>query len=128
MFDVLNRDRADGIDFEEVLQFFYPNRNSAVIKAMMDSVGLGAPKPEEPKPQAITLSQEQLDEVKGIFAVYDADKSNGLDISEVRDLVQGAASMSDEEVEKLFARWDTNKDNKIDLDEFLQMMSDPNLF
>jgi len=70
------------------------------------------------------LSQEQTEEIKEAFNLFDTDHSGTIDIRELKAAMRALGfEMKKEEVKKLLADLDKDGNSQINLDEFTQMMT-----
>ncbi|KAG1677553.1 hypothetical protein FOA52_014451 [Chlamydomonas sp. UWO 241] len=111
----------DGIlTFDEVLVRYYPAATSKELKAMYlwaypVTSALGAPPPDwEP-------TKTELDEIRSMFLLYDANKNGVLEWKEVQDMAK-KTGYDEFEVDALFRGADLNGDDTIGFDEFVQMV------
>jgi Ca2+-binding EF-hand superfamily protein len=67
------------------------------------------------------LSDDQLEEVKQIFFLYDADGSGSIGIAELFEAL-GSVGLSQDELVELFHKYDADGNGMISLEEFVEMM------
>ena len=84
------------------------------------------PPPPPPQPKVI-LNQEQLDEIREIFNLYDRDRSGTLTVDELSKALS-SCGMEPEEIEELFGQSDENADGVVSFDEFAKLMGSTGLF
>lgn len=125
LFETLDKDGSGQITFHELLQELYPNATLTQIQSMAETAGvLVEERPRSASPKEIKLTEEQEEEMRNIFKLYDTDKSNGIDLRELIAALRASGGFSVKEIEVMFHKYDTNKDNMISLDEFRELMKD----
>merc|ERR1712216_900852 len=76
------------------------------------------------KKKAPGLSEEQLDEVREAFGLFDADASGMIDIRELKAAMHALGfEVKNEELKKMVADIDGDGNGTIEFGEFLQMMT-----
>ena len=75
----------------------------------------------------VILNQEQLDEIREIFNLYDRDRSGTLTVDELSKALS-SCGMEPEEIEELFGQSDENADGVVSFDEFAKLMGSTGLF
>ena len=70
------------------------------------------------------LSEEQLDEVREAFGLFDADASGEIDVRELKAAMRSLGfEVKNEELKKMVADVDTDGSGMIEFGEFLEMMT-----
>merc|ERR1712021_271669 len=70
------------------------------------------------------LSEEQLDEVREAFGLFDADASGSIDVRELKAAMRALGfEIKNEELKKMVADVDTDGSGMIEFGEFLEMMT-----
>merc|ERR1712195_228039 len=70
------------------------------------------------------LSEEQLDEVREAFGLFDADASGSIDVRELKAAMRALGfGIKNEELKKMVADVDTDGSGMIEFGEFLEMMT-----
>ena len=110
--------------FGELLHVLYPLENQKDREIMMGWVAEPPPPPPQPK---VILNQEQLDEIREIFNLYDRDRSGTLTVDELSKALS-SCGMEPEEIEELFGQSDENADGVVSFDEFAKLMGSIGLF
>eukprot|EP01116_Phalansterium_solitarium_P002973 TRINITY_DN1334_c1_g1_i1.p1 TRINITY_DN1334_c1_g1~~TRINITY_DN1334_c1_g1_i1.p1 ORF type:complete len:404 (-),score=116.28 TRINITY_DN1334_c1_g1_i1:203-1414(-) len=114
---------ADGLlTFPELLNLVYPYANPRDMQQMLS---LAEPADQKPRQAANAndLSDEQIDEIRSLFALYDADGDGELTLEEFRAATMGMSQISREDVKKMMQTMDDNGDMVLTCDEFLKGMS-----
>merc|ERR1711998_539292 len=93
MFQALDSDGNKKISFDEYLKVYYSQALKDDIKMMHD---WAYPAAVEKKAEVKTLSDEQKEEIKGIFVLYDTDKSGTLSKSELINALTSTGYDDDE--------------------------------
>merc|ERR1712072_94970 len=76
------------------------------------------------KKKACQLSEEQLDEIREAFSLFDADASGMIDIRELKAAMRALGfEVKNEELKKMVADIDGDGNGTIEFVEFLQMMT-----
>ena len=102
MFQALDSDGNKKISFDEYLKVYYSQALKDDIKMMHD---WAYPAAVEKKVEVKTLSDEQKEEIKGIFVLYDTDKSGTLSKAELINALT-STGYDDDEVEDMFEDFD----------------------
>ena len=108
------------VDFRQILKVYYPNITSEHLDICCAWV---APKENKVVEVVRKLSDDDLEEIKHIFILYDKNTDGSLSIPELKDALL-ATGYDEEEMEALFEANDKDKNGKISLDEFVEMMRD----
>jgi Ca2+-binding EF-hand superfamily protein len=83
----------------------------------------------------INLTDEQLEEAKKVWAVYDKDNNGYLDKEEMKNFLVdfsqimcnvGAGGFTEEEIDEIIKQTDKNGDGKVDYEEFAESFLDMN--
>lgn len=83
-----------------------------------------ARKPSKRGPQKQELSEEQLQELREAFDLFDTDGSGSIDVKELKVAMRALGfQVKKEEVRKMIADIDKDGNESIDFDEFVQMMT-----
>mmetsp|Transcript_4035 Transcript_4035/g.14107 ORF Transcript_4035/g.14107 Transcript_4035/m.14107 type:complete len:179 (+) Transcript_4035:128-664(+) len=124
MFRALDKDRNGKVDFAEYLKLYYPLASEAERKQM---VFWAFPKVERPPTPEKTLSDEQKEEIKAIFVLYDA---NGDGVLSRPELVEAltATGYDEDEIEDMFDEFDEDGSNTISYEEFCGMLESSYLY
>merc|ERR1711974_525868 len=76
------------------------------------------------KKKAGQLSEEQLDEIREAFSLFDSDASGMIDIRELKAAMRALGfEVKNEELKKMVADIDNDGNGTIEFTEFLQMMT-----
>jgi len=118
MFKALDKDKNGKIDFKEYLKSYYPLASGAEMQQMYD---WAYPLVERPKTPEKKLSDEQIEEIKGIFILYDQNGDGVLSRSEIVEALT-ATGYDEDEVEDMFEAYDTDNSNSVSFEEFCQML------
>eukprot|EP00164_Ancoracysta_twista_P003532 GFYU01004714.1.p1 GENE.GFYU01004714.1~~GFYU01004714.1.p1 ORF type:complete len:222 (-),score=52.34 GFYU01004714.1:171-836(-) len=121
MFDVMDRDGSNEIDFREFISKIYSGASAKEIDRMVEIACRKPPTPE-PEPEK-KLTDEQIAEIKGIFRVYDVDGSGSISVDELKKAFK-PTGYSDDEIAAMFAQFDSSGDKLVDVDEFIELMKD----
>ncbi|BHF58672.1 hypothetical protein SprV_0100162600 [Sparganum proliferum] len=71
-----------------------------------------------------TLREEQLEELREAFALFDRDHDGFISLSEMKTMMkQFSRACTTEEAREIFNKIDTNNDGRIDFREFVTMMT-----
>jgi len=71
-----------------------------------------------------TLTQEQKEEMREAFSLFDSDNSGSITVEELAKVMKNLGQASTpEEIKTMINEVDENNDGEIDFDEFLEMMS-----
>ena len=124
LFEAMDRDGDGSATFGELLHVLYPLANQKDREIMMGWVAEPPPPPPQPK---VILNQEQLDEIREIFNLYDRDRSGTLTVDELSKALS-SCGMEPEEIEELFGQSDDNADGVVSFDEFAKLMGSTGLF
>merc|ERR1711939_956907 len=76
------------------------------------------------KKKAGQLSEEQLDEIREAFSLFDSDASGAIDVRELKAAMRALGfEVKNEELKKMVADIDNDGNGTIEFTEFLQMMT-----
>merc|ERR1712159_934768 len=76
------------------------------------------------KKKAGQLSEEQLDEIRGAFSLFDSDASGAIDVRELKAAMRALGfEVKNEELKKMVSDIDNDGNGTIEFAEFLQMMT-----
>merc|ERR1712014_298218 len=76
------------------------------------------------KKKAGQLSEEQLDEIRGAFSLFDSDASGAIDVRELKAAMRALGfEVKNEELKKMVTDIDNDGNGTIEFAEFLQMMT-----
>ena len=125
LFEAMDRDGDSAVTFAELLHVIYPLANDRDREIMNGWVAAATPPP--PPPPKVVLSQEQLDEIREIFNLYDRDRSGSLTVDELSKAL-ASCGMDADEIAQMFGESDENSDGLISFDEFAKLMSSTGLF
>mmetsp|Transcript_15866 Transcript_15866/g.49853 ORF Transcript_15866/g.49853 Transcript_15866/m.49853 type:complete len:195 (-) Transcript_15866:104-688(-) len=117
-FKALDKDKDGRITFEEYLQVQY---QLATPKEIQTMASWCYPKIKKAPPPEKCLSEEQLEELRSIFVLYDEDGNGTLSRAE---LVQGLVETGydEDEVEAMYEEYDTDGNDALSFEEFCQML------
>eukprot|EP00976_Prorocentrum_cordatum_P018347 371442-Prorocentrum_minimum.AAC.6 len=118
MFSVLDRNDDNKISFEEYVYFHFPRCTRAEREELIQWVYSSG---EVEVPQAPKLTEEQVEEMKNIFLLYDVNGDGTIDISELQEALT-ASGYDEDEVTDLFNENDRDQNGTINFDEFNTMM------
>merc|ERR1711937_75716 len=72
------------------------------------------------------LSEEQMDEIREAFNLFDGDQSGAIDVRELKAAMRALGfEVKNEELEKMVSDVDNDGNGTIEFAEFLQMMTTP---
>uniref|UniRef100_A0A7S3GB92 EF-hand domain-containing protein n=1 Tax=Palpitomonas bilix TaxID=652834 RepID=A0A7S3GB92_9EUKA len=116
-FKKVDVDRSGTFTFAEMLRKIYPYTSASRIDAM---VRLVTPKVQEVVVEK-QLSEEQVEELRAIFGLYDVDRSGTISPSElIAALVN--TGYEEEEVKTMIAQYDSDGNGEINEEEFIDLM------
>jgi len=70
------------------------------------------------------LTEEQLNEMRDAFNVFDKDKGGTISIDELHNVLDSLShKATNEEIQAMISQVDVNNDGEISFDEFVQMMT-----
>jgi len=116
---------SDGtVEFPELLKVLYPRATDQEMQVMLCWVK-EAPAPVVEKGPEFT--QEQLDEMKAIFNLYDTDGSGTITQKELVAALE-STGMNRKEITELFEGSDADKSDSLTFEEFTKMMSTADLY
>merc|ERR1712146_5332 len=76
------------------------------------------------KKKAGQLSEEQLDEIREAFSLFDSDASGAIDVRELKAAMRALGfEVKNEELKKMVSDIDGDGNGTIEFSEFLQMMT-----
>merc|ERR1711915_580458 len=76
------------------------------------------------KKKAGQLSEEQLDEIREAFSLFDGDQSGAIDVRELKAAMRALGfEVKNEELKKMVADVDNDGNGTIEFGEFLEMMT-----
>merc|ERR1711907_492523 len=76
------------------------------------------------KKKAGQLSEEQLDEIREAFSLFDSDASGAIDVRELKDAMRALGfEVKNEELKKMVTDIDNDGNGTIEFAEFLEMMT-----
>lgn len=120
IFKTLDINDDKRVDFSELLKLIYPLASDAEQKTMKSwVVDKHMEHPDEPDDSTLTLEQEGT--IRGVFALYDKDRSGGISPIELRQAMR-RCGLTMEDTEEIFAEADNDKSGSIEFDEFREMM------
>jgi WD40 repeat protein/Ca2+-binding EF-hand superfamily protein len=128
MFASIDKDGSGSISFMEMCESVFPNLPDAVYQDMLDYVTVD--EESQRKQRKITLKPSQIDEIKQIFKLYDADSSGEITIDELygalaashgTDTSEFENYFSMEELRDLVLQYDADGNETLDMDEFVTL-------
>jgi len=108
------------VDFRQILQVYYHNITAEHLEICLQWV---APKEKVKTHVQRELSEDDLEEIKHIFILYDKNSDGTLSVPELKDALS-ATGYDLDEIEELFECNDKDQSGSISLDEFTDMMRD----
>lgn len=121
LFDALDADGDETIEFSEVLRIVYPRATSTEVKIM---VAWATPVPTECeiRKQELRLAEERrLDSLRAMFNAYDRNGDGKVSITEFRMAMLDHENW--DEVDALFEQYDANGNGEVDFEEFCAIVS-----
>ena len=118
MFEAIDTDTDGEVDFGELLCAIFPLASQRELATMVSWV-----EPDEcssTEEEEDSLDEEDRQEIRAIFTLYDMDKSDDLSLSELQEAF--SSFMSGDEVEALFREADRDGNQRIDLEEFTELI------
>ena len=79
-------------------------------------------KKETKKVERPGLSQDEVDEIRQAFDLFDDDKNGSISCSEVKKMFGKDQSLSDYVLNQLFAQFNKSSDQEITFDDFLKFI------
>ena len=123
-FREMDRDGDGEVEFKELLKLMYRLATDNEIAIMLEWV---APEPEpEPEPKA-ELSNEAKKQIKGIFKLYDKDKSGFLTFKELKVALE-KTGIDQDDIKQYFKEFDQDGNEEISSDEFMKLMESTGAF
>mmetsp|Transcript_32256 Transcript_32256/g.70373 ORF Transcript_32256/g.70373 Transcript_32256/m.70373 type:complete len:177 (-) Transcript_32256:159-689(-) len=119
MFAVMDRNSDQKITFEEFINFHFPRTTRAEREKLL----LWAYPAEEVVEKQNVISEEQQEEMKNIFLLYDSNGDGTLDISELVDALS-ASGYDESELQVLFENIDRDGSGTLNFDEFSVMLAE----
>merc|ERR1711865_677631 len=85
---------------------------------------MGSPSSNMPKKPRGSLSDEQVEEVREVFGLFDADNSGAIDCRELKGAMRALGfEVSNEELTKMVTDIDTDGNGSVEFKEFMGMMT-----
>ena len=128
MFASIDKDGSGSISFMEMCESVFPNLPDAVYQDMLDYVTVD--EESQRKQRKITLKPTQIDEIKQIFKLYDADSSGEITIDELYSALAASHGTDTSEFENYFSmeelrdlvlQYDADGNETLDVDEFVTL-------
>eukprot|EP00297_Palpitomonas_bilix_P011737 CAMPEP_0113911706 /NCGR_PEP_ID=MMETSP0780_2-20120614/28400_1 /TAXON_ID=652834 /ORGANISM="Palpitomonas bilix" /LENGTH=326 /DNA_ID=CAMNT_0000908343 /DNA_START=327 /DNA_END=1307 /DNA_ORIENTATION=+ /assembly_acc=CAM_ASM_000599 len=119
VFKSVDKDRSGAITFSELLRMLYPYTSKARLTEMLKFVAQQDIKPLSKKEDVLT--DEQTQELKEIFELYDVDNSGTISLAEIRPILVNCG-YEDEEVSKIWKERDKDRSGELEFDEFISLM------
>ena len=102
----------------------FPHRAAALVPPCADMPPAGANKGKGGKTGKAELTEEQKQEIREAFDLFDTDGSGTIDAKELKVAMRALGfEPKKEEIKKMIADIDKDGSGTIDFDEFLQMMT-----
>ena len=101
MFASIDKDGSGSITFVEMCESVFPNLSDAVYREMLDFVTVE--EESQRMKRKITLKASQVDEIKQIFKLYDADSSGEITIDELYNALAASHGSDASEFENYFS-------------------------
>lgn len=121
LFRTLDRDGDGEISFPELLAVLFPLATHTEMETMLSWVKKG---PQGPNELPLTMSEEQLSELRAIFDIFDTDGSGALTLPELQAAL-ASCGMTRGEIRDLFESADVDqRDGHLDFCEFVSMMTE----
>ena len=131
MFQVIDKDKSGELDPSEAVALLFPKSSGQhrrdIIKLLwqnnLERV-YGIPEPEQAEVEdqkEKTLSEEDENDLRQLFRLYDTDKSGGVSVVELKDALS-SQGMSNVELLNLIKGADLDGNKEVDEEEFILMM------
>ena len=116
MFASLDDDKSGTVTFREILVVLYPLASRSDLERML------AYTRAKPKKKVVVekaeLTEEQEEEMRELFQMYDTDKSGSLSVRELIAAMTATGTFTRQEVQRIFNTADVDHSNEMDLAEF----------